>query len=360
MKRSCSITSLILLGVLLLPAVAVAQNKTSTMTIQVKRGSKLIVGQPISYFGNKLELLKRDGRLTTVPYNGRGSYKYLSDTFKPFNASEMQAELRKEFGRKYHVSATGHYLVAHPDGNFAKWAAPFEKEFQRFRAYFLMRGHRLDEPQFPMVAVVLKTRAEFDWFLNRYQGGSSTHSYTLGYYSPRSNRIITYDQSDDGHDGSVFDDSTLIHEIAHQAAYNTNLHLRMGGHTPRWVAEGLAMLFEAKGINQSRSTANQSDRINFDRMKELRQWYFSGNGFGNIDKMIRSDQWFRGSPMSYPLAWGLTFYLSEKKPKLYHRYLKESATPSTKDRLAMFTDAFGNDLDKLERDMIKFFAKIDP
>ena len=41
--------------------------------------------------------------------------------------------------------------------------------------------------------------------------------------------------------------ATIIHEVTHQVAFNCGVHTRFND-VPRWVSEGLATMFEAKGV----------------------------------------------------------------------------------------------------------------
>jgi hypothetical protein len=253
--------------------------------------------------------------------------------------------------------------VVHPIGDFNVWAMPFQELYSRFQAYFSSRGFVLDSPEFPMVAVVLRTRNEFDRFLKSY------HEYdrdVIGYYSPRSNRIITYDQTGGRSSDKYwfFNTDTIIHEATHQTAYNTGVHSRFGP-VVRWTSEGLAMLFEARGVNNSLYYSRQSDRINRNRLAQLKSYYKQGQVKGKMASLILSNDLFRNEPqIAYAVSWGMTFYLSEKMPSQYHQFLRNDgkrtdfSSYSKKQRAADFGNAFGGDLAGLEAQMKRFFSAI--
>ena len=70
---------------------------------------------------------------------------------------------------------------------------------------------------------------------------------TLGHYDPASNRVFLFDATKDaGYDWSENAD-TIIHEATHQTAYNVGVHKRFIA-APRWMVEGLATMFEARGV----------------------------------------------------------------------------------------------------------------
>ena len=73
----------------------------------------------------------------------------------------------------------------------------------------------------------------------------------------------------------------LVHEAAHQAAFNTGIHSRLTS-PPQWLAEGLATLFEARGVWNSDQYRRLSDRVNPGRLAEFRQ-FASGHTFARLD-----------------------------------------------------------------------------
>ena len=104
--------------------------------------------------------------------------------------------------------------------------------------------------------------------------------------------------------------STIIHEATHQTAFNTGVHSRFGT-PPRWVAEGLGTLYEARGFWNSRSYTQQSDRLNTGRLAQFREFIAAGRPAGAFVDMISSDRIFQRNPAAaYAEAWALSFYLA--------------------------------------------------
>lgn len=331
----------------------------SNVTIKVPYQNGNYVGKPLAWDGNDMMLLRRDGKINILPVTSESDFVTVSNDFQPDSAEAIRERLQREFGSKYQVSITRNFVVVHPPGDYQVWALPFEKLYNRFQIYFNSRHFQLEAPEFPMVAVVLRTRNEFDKFLTAY------HFYDqriLGYYSPKSNRIITYDQSDGNpRDQSwFFNADTIIHEATHQTAFNTGIHSRFAP-VPRWVSEGLAMLFEAPGVNNSMHHTKLADRINQSRLAELRLLYRQDKVAGKIAELITSDDLFRTDPSaSYAVSWGLTFYLSEKMPTKYQQFLKadgarkDFAGYSDSERANDFADVFGSKLSDIEANMKRF------
>jgi hypothetical protein len=219
-------------------------------------------------------------------------------------------------------------------------------------------------PEFPLVAIVFHSQREFMQY-SRQVGGSVSPSI-LGYYSPRTNRVILYDSSQ----GQSTDENwylnaeTIIHEATHQLAFNTRLHSRAAS-PPRWVGEGLAMLFEAPGVWDSRHHKHLTDRINRRRLETFRQ-YMPQRPRGSLPQFVSSGQrTFASQPtISYAEAWAFSFFLSEQEPSKYMQYLAKTAArePLKKytqaEQLAEFTSVFGNDLKMIEARYLRFIEKL--
>ena len=348
---SCAIT-IALSGALL------AQKSDREMTVKIEVNDRAYIGNPLVWDGKNMQLLRRDGRMTFLPVKSHDDYKVLTHSFSPMSRKMMVAKLKKEFGKRYTVSTTASFLVVHPHGEYEKWAKPFEDLNKRFSAFFSTRGHKLEQPQFPMVAVVLNTRSEFDRMLKGYYANPNM----LGYYSPRSNRIITYDQTKNERD-SIFDTNTVIHEATHQTAFNRGVHNRFGEYSS-WSGEGLACLFEAPGIHNSYIHTQRKDRVNSRRLLSIQYAIKKGKAKGTLEKIIRDDALFRSNDsLAYAYAWGLTFYLAETRPREYLRYLTDDAKRKdftaygSTERLESFAKAFGSDFDNLESRMFNFLMK---
>ncbi len=338
---------------------ASGQQSKVDMTVKIAYKKKNYVGRPLAWDGKDMMLLRRDGKISILPVKSDKDYEKVKRGFDPYSTEDIRVRLQKEFGSRYQVSTTPNFVVVHPPGDFNVWAMPFQELYSRFRVYFSSRGFQLEQPEFPMVAVVLRTRGEFDRFLKDY------HEYDrdiLGYYSPRSNRIITYDQTQ-GRSRSkdwFFNADTIIHEATHQTAFNTGVHTRFGP-VVRWASEGLAMLFEAPGFNNSMYYSRQNDRINRDRLTQLKSYYEQGRVKGNMKKLVLSNDLFRTDPhLAYAVSWGMSFYLSETMPSKYHRYLRNDGQRTDfsdytrKQRASDFASAFGRDFSALDARMERF------
>jgi hypothetical protein len=158
--------------------------------------------------------------------------------------------------------------------------------------------------------------------------------------------------------------STIIHEAAHQSAFNTGIHNRFAPQ-PRWLVEGLGMMFEAKGVYDSRRFSQQHDRVNQDRLAAF-QYSLAKRRKGILAEMISSDRLFQiDANAAYCEAWAFSFYLAETQPQKYFEFLaktaerKAFAAYSAPQRLKDFTDVFGENLEMLDAQLLRFTKSLD-
>src|SRR5262245_617937 len=316
-----------------------------------------VEGTPLAWSEQEIFLLARDGQLIEFPPGQAKNPAQLPGGFKSLSQAEIRGQLLAEFGQGYEVSGVGHYLVVHATGQRDQWAPRFEELYRSFRHYFAARGWSLTEPRFPLVAVVYPRQADFT--RQAAQDGLTQAGGVLGYYSPVTNRILMFDAGS----GPSWSNNaeTIIHEAAHQSAFNTGVHTRFSA-TPRWVVEGLGMMFEARGVWQSRTYPHQGDRINRGRLQAFRQRARSRPADA-IAQLVSSDRPFSSDPDgAYADAWALSFFLIESEPRKYQEYLAKTAAlapfaayPAPR-RLQDFTDTFGSELKLLDARMQRFVA----
>lgn len=319
-----------------------------------------IEGEPLAWNDVQVLLMGRDGQLYDFdPTVATGSYK-TAPRFYGYSSSEMKSLLRSEFDKRFDISTTQHYLIVHPAGERDQWAGRFEELYKRFTHYFRIRGFQTQEPPYPLVAIVFREKDEY--YRHAAAGGTALQPNTLGHYEPRSNRVFLYDVTTDApHVDWSTNASTIIHEATHQTAYNVGIHRRFTG-APRWLVEGLATMFEARGMWNSQYDRTQADRINVERLSEFRTYVATRRQAGALVQLLSSDRAFKSDPMgAYAEAWALSFYLSETRPRLYAKYLQKVADRpmfsdySDAERMADFQDVFGNEMRMFEAKFLQFF-----
>jgi hypothetical protein len=325
------------------------------MTIKVVVDGKTVLGRPLAATSREIVMLRRDGRMLELAVSDLEKLEESGQPFTPYSSLQIQEHLQKLFGKAYEVTRTPHYVVVHPPGMKRIWADPFEELYRRFTHYFAVRGYTMQNPEFPLVVVVFDSRAEFGRVARR--DGIADPDSLAGYYSTESNWIVTRNEPH-----ADVNSSTLVHEALHQFAFNTGIHQRWAAN-PRWCAEGLATMFEARGVNDSGRYSLDNDRINswcldivLDRLDKdpdaIR---------GLLENLIAGDRLFeKDTELAYAVSWGLTWFLCETRPADFDRYLQRiAARPGlmpypAADRIADFREAFALDFSMLEAHLVRY------
>jgi hypothetical protein len=329
------------------------------LTLQGQR----IEGSPIGVGDKEAHLLGRDGRLWAFQPEAARDYRKTVGHFRAYSTSEFRAALLRELGGGYEVTGTGHYLIAHPRGQGEKWAQRFEDLYRSLVHYFSVRGLQPAPPQFPLVGIVCRNHDDFA--RHAAASGQPAPNGVAGYYNPDTNRITLYDMGGKADSQHWRENAgVLIHEATHQTAFNSGVHSRYAL-PPKWLAEGLAMLFEAPGVYDSRAFPQLSDRINRARLRTFREAVRPRHRPELLAAVVASDDFFNANPgAAYAEAWALTFFLAETEPAKYVRYLKLTAARppfaeySRADRLKDFAAIFGGDWRMLEARFLRFVESI--
>jgi len=357
-----SMQMLLATSLLLLCATLVNAGGPAKFMMAARVEGQLLEGQPLAWTDRQMFLLGRDGALYEFsPEKAEKSHK-TSATFRGYSVSEMRSRLQDEFDRSFEVSSTAHFVVAHPHGQWSDWAERLESLYRSFTHYMQVRGFEIGRPAVPLVAIVFRSQSDY----HRYAAasGSPLQPGTLGHYDPQSNRIFLFDASNRQADADWSANAeTIIHEATHQTAFNVGIHRRFA-EQPRWLVEGLAMMFEARGVWDARSVFTRADRVNQGRLRDFAAGMESRPD-NLIAYLVGSDQMFRTNPASaYAEAWTLSFFLCETRPQDYSHYLalvadrKPFSKYSAQNRLADFTKCFGDDLELLDAQLLRFVTEL--
>ncbi len=323
--------------------------------------AKQYEGKPLAVDDRRILLLGRDGRLWDLPAAAGNRARQTAPAFRPFSPSETRAALLRELGSGFEVSGAGLYMVAHPAGQRDRWADRFDEFYRSFVHYFTVRGMAVDPPPAPLVAIVCRDAEEF---ARRSAGQQApVNASVLGWYDAQSNRLMIYDR---GRQSSYFTstEAVLVHEATHQAAFNTGVHSRWAM-PPRWVAEGLATMFESPGVFDARRHPRLSDRINRVRCDDFARFCDPQRTPELLRTLVADELVFaRHQETAYAAAWALSFYLTETMPAQYGRYMRSTAERpawhrlSPAERLKQFAAVFGDDWSLLEARWRRFIAEL--
>ncbi|WDI44380.1 DUF1570 domain-containing protein [Bremerella sp. P1] len=345
-------------------AKAIAQQETYPVMIQLDLKDETIQATPVLATEQRVIMLGQDGRMWDFAPQNASNFAQLATPFRPLRQNEMRGDLLTEFGQGFDVTGTGNYLVVHPAGQKDEWANQFETLFRSFQQYFAARGILLQRNEFPLVAVVFPDFRSYQKYAAR--DGMRVSPGLVGYYSSRTNRVALYDVTHGNHDNPMWAENmaTIIHEATHQTAFNTGLHSRYAPQ-PKWLVEGLATMFEAPGVWDSRNHSNFRDRVNKTRMLEFLEYAKTRRAPGSLAQFIATDDaYYKRPSTAYGEGWALVFYLIETRPREFAAYVRTVAARSaeegytTEERMRDFRDAFGSDFDQLEAYFLRYITDL--
>jgi len=346
---------------LLVPAISAAP------LIELSTGKTAHQGKVLHRTSNTCWLLARDGQIHQVALDAVQSYRRVAATFVSYSPSQIQSLLLREFGSEFEVAGTRHYLVCAARGQARQYADLLEDSYRTLYLYFRTRGFEVQPPEFPLIALVFPAHARFAQYCRRDNVVAARG--LMGYYLRTSNRMALYDPAKSRHVTTISatDDSlrdTLIHEAIHQFAFNIGLHSRIGDN-PKWVVEGVATLLEAPGIRENSSSRSIAARLNQERLIWFRNYARTRRPRGSLKTFLSDDRLFESATLdAYSQAWALSFYLIETRPRKYFAYLRHiAARPpahgySPSERVADFAKAFGDNLNLLEADFLRFMDRL--
>lgn len=353
------------------------------VTYRLKNKQESSLAEVVREFADGSLLLQvPDGRLLSLHTEEILSSEVTSSPMKPMTADELVTELQEELGAEFRFYKTKHFVIAFNTSQiYAEWVGQlFERFYKAFVADWSKRKAKLEEPRFPLVAIVFSNKGSYLEYAHRDIGESA--SSLIGYYNMNSNRMIMYDLT--GVDGMVPANekvssqavinsilsqpqaertvATIVHEAVHQLAYNSGLQTRLADN-PLWLSEGLAMYFEAPDLNSP-----QGWKIGNVNYYQLRMFlaYLPRRPVDSIQNLISDDNRFKDSESvaaAYSESWALTYFLMKARRKPLTDYMKEIsaleplAEPDPRLRLEMLEKHFG-DLQKLDRDFINFVRQL--
>lgn len=382
-------------------AMSVASARAADPLLRVTLSNKCVEGKTLAHDDYGCWLAARDGRTTWVDFSDVKKFETVDDRFRSYSRADMRDRLRRRFDGEYEVASAGEYLVAARNGRAQAYAELFDHVYRSFVGYFSQRGFSIDRPEFPLVAIVFKTRGEFAEFCQA-EGRSRVDGF-VGFYFGRANCVVLYDEGSTLSDagklhrtapmgvGGLFDHGghhaatalmdvghsqcvariegnlrdTIVHEAIHQVGYNAGLHTRIG-QNPKWVVEGLATLFEPDGVRARTSSRHLRDRTNLGQYLAFMNYARrSRPGADSLHSLVTRDERFlKQVNAAYAECWALTFFLTETRRPEYTRFLKTivhrdpMSVYTPKQRLDDFQSAFGSDVDRLDRQFIEFMDDV--
>ncbi len=307
-----------------------------------------VFGMPIARFLDESWILRNDGFIVRVPLDEVVEEVVLEKPFLSIPINQLVADLRKEFGLDYEIRSEQPYVWVTRRGVSQFWNERFRLLHISIRQFCSQRGIDIRNLDFPLVAVILRSEAEFYQYCRSQN--IDVKENLLGIYSPTSNRIILYEDPEKLSRQDVIE--TICHEATHQLANNLGLQQRCAD-SPLWLTEGLATLFEAPAYAQPNS-AGRSPWPKHRRITWHELLQDPARLGKTVDSLVRNDNMFEKDPdAAYAVAWGLTHYFANKHSKEFNAYLHQtSRLPPFIDfdsnaRWEHFRTFFGSDIGKL-------------
>jgi hypothetical protein len=304
--------------------------------------------------------------------------------FQPWGPDEMARQLLVEFPSGFKIHQTANYVICYNTSDaYAQWCGSlYERLYRGYHGYWKNRGCALRKPAFPLVALVFDDKESYARYAEKELGDATGSIF--GYYNMQTNRVTMYDLtgidglrkiqrggSSAAHINQILSQpaaertvATIVHEATHQLAYNTGLQTRFAGN-PMWVSEGIAVYFETPDLDNSRGWRyiGAINRLHLNHFRDS----LGQRPPDALETLLTDDSPFRDPKMStdaYAGAWALTYYLLRVRREQYVNYLQEVAQlrplseQTGAERLAQFRRAFGDDLQRLDEDFVRYMRQV--
>ena len=347
---------------------------------------RTLEGRILAGFSNGLQMELTTGEHAFCRTENIREQRSDDKEFAPLTIAEMVKVVREELP-DLKILTSQNYIIAYQTSDaYADWYRTILENLNRsFTEFWKKRGVQMTPPQFPLVVVLYTSRPSFLKYAADFYGNQGDLTNVAGFYHLQKNYIFLYDSSTihATASGKVVGAATeqratpaqieefmkrpgitqsvdlLIHEGAHQLAYNTGLQSRHARH-PLWFTEGVATIRGAPK-RKARSGWEIELRIDDRWYPELRK-YLRTNPKDPIRNVVRSDVSLgmkETQNQGYAMAWGLTFYLMTKSPKEFMEYtdtlnkVNPFTSKSAETRQKEFEQYFGEDWEKLEENFAK-------
>ncbi len=337
----------------------------------------------VEYADGNMLLQTADGQLWTLKSDQINSVTDVDEPMEPDTAEALFERFKSELPKGFKVYKTRHYVLVYNTSDiYVRWVGElFERLYKGFYNYWSKRRIEMQEPRFPLVAVVFRDKASYLQYGHQDIGRSA--DAMIGYYNMKTNRMSMYDLT--GIDGMVPEGrrvastlvinnilsqpqaertvATIVHEAVHQLAFNSGMQTRLADN-PLWFSEGLAMFFESPDRG---STTGWRDigKVNYHNLA-LFQKNFRSRQRGSLTSLLTNDtrlQNSRDAARAYPESWALTYFLIKTRNKQYVAYLKDLALlpplgkSTERERVELFRSHFG-ELDKLEASFLTYMSRL--
>lgn len=324
-----------------------------------------------------LFLLATDGVIWTITADEIVERKTDDTPFKPLSREELTAQMLAQLP-SFKVHHTEHYLILYNTSEaYAGWCGTlYERFYAAFHKFWSDHDWKLHDPEMPLVALVFEDKESYAEYA-RKEIGDGVNSI-VAYYNFGTNRVAMYDLTGKGKVAKLadvhrffsvpkaaFNVATIVHEAAHQLAFNCGLHQRFAD-LPLWVLEGLVVYFETPDLDKADDAAWKTiGDLNKLRLTAYRRCLKNRMKEGGLERLLTNDKRFKVPATfseSYGEAWAFNYFLFKNKSKEYVEYLKalSKKEPGIIDepgeRVGAAKASFG-DLDQLDEEFLSFMKR---
>jgi hypothetical protein len=301
---------------------------------------------------------------------------------KPISKKDLGKKLLAELPTGFRIYETKHYVIAYQNElAYARWIGGlYESRLYRAFETFWKKKKKfnLRDPEFPLVAIIFGSRAEYDQYMTRELGAGQS---IAAYYNLLTNRVTMYDLTADRRNlnqdlnerkidqilqtpAAIPMVATIIHEGTHQLMFNRGVQTRFA-ESPLWLNEGLAIFFETPSINSARGW-RVPGLVSHTRMADFLR-YLPNRPTDSLQTLIQSDERLRNQETAiaaYAEAWAFNHFLLNKHSVKYVEYLKHMSTKgalledSPDTRLTDFQRFLGADLNSLNQEFLEYMGKL--
>jgi hypothetical protein len=364
--------------------VAITDDKTSEEELETLEGEVLIEALDGSMLFQEM-----DGKIRILTRSQVADKRLKNEPLEPMTKKEVAQSLLAELPEGFKIHTTDDYVIAYQtERAYAKWIGnlyqgPLKRGFKNF---WSKRKFKLtvEEPKFPLVAVIFATRQQYAAQVKRelnIESGSM-----VAYYNLHTNRVMMYDLTAEHRpaggpgNGPVKLErdinrilktrecipmvTTIIHEGTHQLMFNSGLQTRLAD-TPLWLNEGIAMYFEPHD-SAAKQGWRYPGRTNYHRLGQLRKQRLRPEN--SLETLVADDARFGAQReetlFAYAESWALTHFLVNRKQAQFGQYLKFLSqkklqqVPQPGQRLSDFKKFFGDDLLKLDEEFITYAKRL--
>jgi hypothetical protein len=346
--------------------------------LQLGEEQRELVGQVVlEGQDNSLLFLEQDGRYWFVQPDQIVRLQRTEIAPPAIDRKDLRMQLATELGESFQFHETRHYLIAYQtETAYARWVGGlFEARlYQGFERFWRRKKFPLQNPAYPLVVMVFRSKTEYEEHLQREFGQIPE---MVAYYNLLTNRVAMYDLTQLAGEPVAGNPerklqqvlqnpailpmiATMIHEGTHQLIFNRGLQNRFSGN-PLWLNEGLAVYFETPNPSNrngwtepglvSLSRLNDFQRNSANRSPQLLQQLVASD-----DLLIQDET----AVAAYAEAWVLVSFLLARRSDQFIEYLKQAGArqvlqlDTPEQRLAEFEQYFGNDWSGLERESRNF------